>query len=236
MKKTVILFVFLVANAAFAQQWTAGTNLLYTTSPVVSIGASTIQGQYGNPPTVKALEIVSQPTEGSFINLKSGTKQIFLGSSQYGNNLTISANDPFAFGYGATNVMKVNPITTGNPTGSLSIGTNLAPNGYKLAVGGKIIAEELKIQLQTAPWPDYVFAKDYQLPTLAEVEKQIQEKGHLANVPSACEVEANGFEVGDMARIQQQKIEELTLYIIELNKKLEAQDKKMQALEAKINN
>ncbi len=131
--------------------------------------------------------------------------------------------------------MTINPTNSTFPTGSISIGTQLTPIGYKLAVGGKIIAEELKVQLQ-AQWPDYVFSKDYKLPSLAEVEKQIKEKGHLANVPSAKEVEANGFEVGEMARIQQEKIEELTLYIIELNKKLEAQDKKLLELEAKINN
>ena len=234
MKKTLILLVLLVANVGFAQ-WTTGTNILYTNNKVVSIGASTIQGQYSNPPTASVLEIVSQgvPTTNSFLSLKSGTKSVTLGSGFYGNTLYLSTNESFSFAYGATNVMKVNPITVNNPTGSLSIGTSLSPIGYKLAVGGKIIAEELKIQLQ-AQWPDYVFAKDYQLPTLAEVEKQIQEKGHLANVPSACEVETNGFEVGDMARIQQQKIKELTLYAIEQNKTNEKQSKEIAELKALV--
>lgn len=236
MKKTVILFVLFVANTAFAQ-WTTGTNILYTTTPVVSIGATTIQGQYGNPPNASVLEIVSAQGSGSFINLKSGTKGLFLSvNSIYGLGINISANDTFGFAYGATNVMKINPITTDNPGGSLSIGTNLNPSGYKLAVGGKIIAEELKVQLQSAPWPDYVFRNDYKLPTLEEVEKQIQEKGHLINMPSATEVKENGFEVGEMTRIQQEKIEELTLYIIKLNEQLKTQEKRMQALEAKVNN
>lgn len=112
-------------------------------------------------------------------------------------------------------------------TGNVGIGTVTPPAGYKLAVAGKIIAEELKVQLQTS-WPDYVFTNDYKLPTLEEVEKQIKEKGHLKNVPSAQEVKENGIELGEITRIQQEKIEELTLYIIELNKKLEA-------LEAKVN-
>jgi hypothetical protein len=126
-------------------------------------------------------------------------------------------------------------------TGNVGIGTVTPPADYKLAVAGKIIAEELKVQLQ-AQWPDYVFTNDYKLPTLAEVEKQIKEKGHLSNVPSACEVKENGFEVGEMARIQQEKIEELTLYIIEQNKinekqsiELEKQNKKIEELKTLIN-
>lgn len=235
MKKIVILFVLFVANTVFAQ-WTTGTNILYTTTPVVSIGATTIQGQYGNPPNASVLEIVSAQGSGSYINLKSGTKGLFLSANSiYGLGINISANDTFGFSYGATNVMKVNPITTGNPGGSLSIGTNLNPSGYKLAVGGKIIAEELKVQLQ-AQWPDYVFTEYYKLPTLEEVEKQIKEKGHLVNMPSAEKVNCEGFEVGELTRLQQEKIEELTLYIIKLNEQLKTQEKRMQALEAKVNN
>lgn len=136
----------------------------------------------------------------------------------------------FAWENGNTQLMRI------AANGNVTIGTALTPTAYKLAVGGKIIAEELKVKLQSAGWPDYVFGEDYILPTLAEVEKQIKENGHLKNVPSATEIKTNGLEVGEMARIQQEKIEELTLYIIELNKRLEAQDKRMQLLEATINN
>lgn len=114
-------------------------------------------------------------------------------------------------------------------------------SNYNLFVKGGILTEELRIALQTT-WADYVFASDYQLPSLKEVEKQIKEKGHLANVPSAKEVEENGLEVGEMARIQQEKIEELTLYIIEQNKinekqstELENQNKKIEELKSLIN-
>lgn len=160
---------------------------------------------------------------------KSNTSYTSLGSGPYSWNFWQTGNYPISFFTNSANRFHI----AGN--GNIGMGVATNPTGYRLAVAGKIIAEELKVQLQ-GQWPDYVFSKDYQLPTLAEVEKQIKEKGHLVNVPSACEVEANGFEVGDMARIQQQKIEELTLYIIELNKKLETQDKKIQSLEAKINN
>jgi hypothetical protein len=225
MKKSFLLFVFsFICLTSFAQ-WQNGTNnLLYTTTGNVTIGASTVQGNYGS--SDRSLEIVSQ--SGSYLNLKSGTKSLFLGCSTYGNAIYIPSNEAFGFAYGAQQVMKINPNLT------VSIGTSLTPTGYKLAVGGKIIAEELKIQLQSAPWPDYVFTSDYKLPTLEEVEKQIKEKGHLLNVPTACEIEENGFEVGNMTIIQQEKIEELTLYIIEQNKINEKQSKEIEELKIAI--
>ncbi len=170
----------------------------------------------------------------------NGTTPLMIFRAEIRNQLNLSAPNeaPFPWGSSPANVAN-RPLfawENGNTqlmriaaNGNITIGTVLTPSTYKFAVGGKIIAEELKVQLQSQ-WPDYVFSKDYQLPTLAQVEKQIKEKGHLANVPTACEIETNGFEVGEMARIQQQKIEELTLYIIELNKKLETQNKKIEAL------
>ena len=73
----------------------------------------------------------------------------------------------------------------------------------------------------TANWSDFVLDRDYDLMTLKEVESYIKENGHLPDVPSAEEVKANGIEVGEMNAILLQKIEELTLYIIELEKKIE---------------
>lgn len=110
-------------------------------------------------------------------------------------------------------------------TGNVGIGTTTVPSTYKLAVNGKIISEEIKVQLQ-ANWPDYVFAKDYQLPTLEEVEAHIHEKGRLINLPPAQEVEANGLEVGEMNRLLLEKIEELTLYILEQNERIEVLEQK----------
>jgi len=88
-------------------------------------------------------------------------------------------------------------------------------SGYKFFVQGGILAEEIRV---STSWADYVFEEDYKLPTLKEVEQHIAEKGHLINVPSAQEVEADGISLGEIAKVQQEKIEELTLYIIEQNK------------------
>jgi len=71
-----------------------------------------------------------------------------------------------------------------------------------------------------AGWADFVFQKDYELAALEEVEKHIQEKGHLPNIPSAKEVIDNGLSLGESQKLLLQKIEELTLYVIEQNKEI----------------
>jgi hypothetical protein len=109
--------------------------------------------------------------------------------------------------------------------GNVGIGTPI-PNA-KLAVNGNIRAHEIKVE--TANWPDYVFAKNYDLLSLDETEKHIQQNGHLPGIPSAEEVKANGVDLGEMNAKLLKKIEELTLYLIEMKKENAAQTKKFQA-------
>ena len=108
-------------------------------------------------------------------------------------------------------------LVIANVDGSLGIGTT-DPKGYMLAVNGKIRAQEIKVE--TANWPDYVFAKGYQLPSLEEMEKHIQEKGHLPGIPSAKEVKENGISLGEMNNKLLQKIEELTLHLIRQDREI----------------
>ncbi|AXP80686.1 hypothetical protein CJ739_1599 [Mariniflexile rhizosphaerae] len=121
-------------------------------------------------------------------------------------------------------------------TGSVGIGVTSSnmPIGYKLAVAGNIITEEVKVKLQSAVWPDFVFNNNYHLPSLKEVEGHIKEKGHLKDIPSTKEVTENGILLGDMNAKLLQKIEELTLYTIEQEKKLESQDKANQELKERL--
>src|SRR5690606_992386 len=101
----------------------------------------------------------------------------------------------------------------------MGIGTSYI-DGYQLAVGGNIIAEGVTVKLQTN-WPDFVFKKEYNLPSLKEVEEHILRKGHLLNIPSAEEVEKKGINIGKMDAKLLQKIEELTLYTIAQEKKIQ---------------
>jgi len=117
-----------------------------------------------------------------------------------------------------------------NPSGNVGIGT-LDPK-ERLSVNGKIRAHEIKVE--TANWPDYVFAKDYRLPSLRETEKHIKEKGHLPGIPSAEEVKANGVNLGEMNTKLLKKIEELTLHLIEQNKQFEKYEAKNAQLERNV--
>jgi hypothetical protein len=108
-----------------------------------------------------------------------------------------------------------------NTAGVVSIGTSLLPAGYKLAVGGKMICEEVVVKLQVN-WVDYVFEKDYELPSLLELEKFIRKNKHLPGVPTSDDVKKEGVRIGEMNVILLRKIEELTLYAIELKKEVDA--------------
>ncbi|SCY50241.1 hypothetical protein SAMN02927916_2324 [Flavobacterium anhuiense] len=102
--------------------------------------------------------------------------------------------------------------------GNVGIGT-LNPDS-KLAVNGTIHSKEVKVDM--TGWSDFVFKKEYNLPTLEEVEKHIAEKGHLENIPSEKEVLENGINLGEMNAKLLQKIEELTLYMIQMKKENES--------------
>lgn len=106
--------------------------------------------------------------------------------------------------------------------GSSNLGAenNSLGAGYKLKVFGKIISEEVRVQLKSA-WPDYVFEKKYRKLSLEELEKYVDEHKHLPNIPSAKEIEKDGQHLGEIQRKMLEKIEELSLYVIELKKEID---------------
>ena len=111
---------------------------------------------------------------------------------------------------------------------TLSVGGVVVPAGFELAVGGEIICEEVLVNLE-ADWPDYVFSPDYKRPDIEEWKAYIAENKHLPGLPSAAEVTARGgFEIGETNRLLLEKIEELTLIIIDQQTQL---DQVQQALE-----
>ncbi len=112
-------------------------------------------------------------------------------------------------------------VTMPKTNSYLGIGTTSFTDGtdiYNLSVNGNMRAKRVKVY---TTWADYVFENTYSLPTLPEVEKYIKENGHLKDIPSAAEVEEKGIELGEMNKLLLQKIEELTLYTIELNKEVQ---------------
>ncbi len=103
------------------------------------------------------------------------------------------------------------------PDGNVSIGTDNAV-GYKLSVNGSIRSKEVVVE---SGWADYVFDKSYKLRPINELENFINLNKHLPNIPSADEISKKGLHLGDVQKRMMEKIEEMSLYIIELNKKIE---------------
>lgn len=117
--------------------------------------------------------------------------------------------------------------------GSVGIGTmNISDANYKLFVETGIRTRKVKVDITT--WPDYVFKPTYKLPSLNDLEVYLKKNNHLPGMPSATEVEKNGIDLGDNQTILLKKVEELTLYMIELNKKIEARDKQNEVLNKKV--
>lgn len=111
------------------------------------------------------------------------------------------------------------PSTNSGSSQIISDDTLRSHVNLKIGADGTLMAKEIKVTL--TGWPDYVFDKSYNLMPLSETEQYIQAKGHLPNVPSAAEVEADGMSVGEMNKVLLQKVEELTLYVIELQKQID---------------
>ncbi len=189
----------------------------------------TIDGNTGNvgigistPPS--KLHILNISNQNGFVVENSST-------SMGGYGLTVnntSTTNGYLLRLRSSAVDKL--IVTGN--GDVGIGTT-DTKGFKLGVNGRIAANEIKVA--TYPnWPDFVFENNYNLPTLKEVEQQITENGHLKNIPSAEEIKKDGFFLGEMDSKLLQKIEELMLYTIDQEKKLEIQNNKIKSQSDKI--
>ncbi|TWF44484.1 hypothetical protein FHW36_101404 [Chitinophaga polysaccharea] len=132
---------------------------------------------------------------------------------------------------GTDNKMYINTASKGNIImatggGSVGIGT-VNPGACKLAVEGLLGARKIKVT-QSSTWADYVFHDDYTVMPLYETEKFIKANKHLPGIPTAKEVAENGYDVGEMNRLLLEKVEEMTLHLIRMQKKIDELESKLQ--------
>jgi hypothetical protein len=124
----------------------------------------------------------------------------------------------------------------GFPTG-IVVGTGVSiPSGstYKMAVSGGILTEKIRVAMNGSPfWADYVFEPSFKLRPLSEVAEYIKLNKHLPDIPSTAEVSQNGIDLAETQALLLQKVEELTLYVIEQNKKIERLEQKVKRLSPK---
>ena len=196
-----------------------------------------VGGGWMNLPTTGPSGIGSGgPGRNAWIGYASGSNMWFPNSNQgdicYRNTLgkMLFGNSGSVGAIMAVTGNKVG-IGTLTPSEVLSVVGNIRDSG-NVMVYGNVTAKRL--QITQMPWADYVFEPSYKLLTLKEVEEHIAKHKHLPDVPSARQVEADGIDVGASQATLLRKIEELTLYVIEQNKRLEQQQKQMNELREEL--
>ena len=166
------------------------------------------------------------------------------GSAEEGNNKLYIDNSasikPLIYGdfTDGSEELKFNvyKVGIGSDFGAFPTLTFSNQENYRLFVRGGILAEEVRVRIQ-ADWADYVFNDNYKLLSLKETEQYITKNGHLPNMPSAAQVKEEGIEVGNIVKLQQEKIEELTLHLIKQDKEIEIlkeQNKQLLELKAQV--
>lgn len=185
------------------------------------IGSSTLAGDFD------ASKAYLELTDGSTSMLMDGneitTNQLLALSSSYDHPIifrNVNETDD-------EELMRI------NSDGGVGIGTQTT-GLHKLAVEGSIGTREVVVE--ATAWPDYVFQENYDLKSLEEVKTYVEENGHLPEVPSAKEVEKEGVELGQMNELLLQKVEELTLYVIDQNEQLKSQIEENKSQQLQISN
>jgi len=227
MNRILFYAFFLVLNLSYAQNRfpTAGSVGIGTTEPLYDLDVRGDGFFSGAITTSRSGEMGGQMRIVNPSKLSSGTANswiIYNMTGGYGNSLQFWAYDNL----GCVGGMCSNRFTIMD-NGNVGIGESNPKN--KLDVKGIIHSQEVNVDMDN--WSDFVFKKEYNLPTLTEVEKHIAEKGHLENIPSEEEVLKNGISLGQMNSKLLQKIEELTLYAIEQEKNNNKQSLRIELLE-----
>ncbi|WP_305983133.1 hypothetical protein [Roseivirga thermotolerans] len=168
-------------------------------------------------------------TDGRVLTMRGETINFNRAGSNY--IAASHASGELVFSTGGSNIYDSQIRMRIKADGSVGIGTG-STGTHRLAVDGSIGARKVKVE--ATGWSDFVFENDYYLRPLKEVELFISHHKHLPEIPSAEEVKLNGIDLGEMDSKLLQKIEELTLYLIEQNKQNQAQQVRIEKLEKEL--
>ncbi|MCC8427255.1 hypothetical protein [Mucilaginibacter sp. UR6-11] len=239
MKKiyTTLVAIFAIFHFSYAQWNSVTVGIAYNAGGYVGIGTT-------NPGS--SLEIL-EASDSKPNNIAAPTKSVLKFSRAGTPNYSYPESAEFRIGHGGPNVWgsKLDLFLNGaaNITnvpdqnvmtwlynGNVGIGTT-SPNA-KLAVKGTIHSQEVIVDMKVLP--DYVFKPTYHLSTLLEVKTYVDQNHHLPEMPSAEQVAKDGLSLGDMNAKLLKKVEELTLYLIEENKKNENQQAQINELKQQV--
>jgi hypothetical protein len=145
-----------------------------------------------------------------------------------GDNFFVGTVDTNRLAFRTNNVERMTILKDG----TIGIGTKTT-YGYALAVNGTAIFTKAKVKT-AGTWPDYVFKPDYKLPDLKDLERYLKEHQHLPDIAPEKTVQREGIDIAEQQAALLKKVEELTLYLIQQNKKIEAQQKEIDELKARI--
>ncbi|MBV8252243.1 MAG: hypothetical protein JO154_06500 [Chitinophaga sp.] len=186
-----------------------------STQPAIMIG-----GNYARSPRLQVfgLEIDPQAWMGLGTDMDNGPYE-------YSVYFPSAAGGRLTFGdyNGTAYTVRMSVLNNGN----VGIGTSTPKS--KLAVAGTITAQKVKVTM--TEWPDYVFQENYPLPSLNDLKQYLNTHKHLPDMPAAAEVEQNGLDVGDMNKRLLQKVEELTLYLLQQQEEITALKARLQKVE-----
>ena len=208
--------------------WDLPTKMVIETSGHIGIGTSN--------PERGLLHIYRDMTTGGIGSVETGNAGLRIQDN--GANLYVDGNTLYTDGQMILGTLTGRNFLIGtnneerlriDPNGAVGIGTTNTSDAF-LTVNGDILSTEVRVE-SIAGGPDYVFEEGYDLSTLEEVEAYIKDNKHLPEVPSAKEMEENGIELAQMNMLLLKKIEELTLHLIEQNKLIHEQNRRIESLE-----
>jgi len=207
-------------------RWANGPNKLFPTCPQVDVGIGTDTPLHklhvnGASYFTGTVGIGVEPNINSMIFTKS-TKEIghcidHTSSTPFGYSFNAIVHDEQTKGFGLYSTVYNKDVFTVYSNGKIEL-SNSTQKIFQIEPNGLIRGRQIKLDLSS--WADYVFNDNYALMPLEDVEKFIQKEKHLPNVPSEAELIETGLDLEEMNTILMEKVEELTLYLIEQNKQV----------------